>query len=251
MTQPARATLDPQEVATFDRIAEHWWDPSGPLRMLHRMNPARLRCIGDIAAKALDIPSDPASRHPLRGVTVLDIGCGGGLLCEPLARQGAAVTGLDASPKAIQVARRHAKDHGLEIAYHAASLDTASLRPGSFDLVLGMEIIEHTADAGTFVQAAAKAVRPGGALILSTLNRTWMARLLAVELAEHVLGWAEPGSHDWHRFLRPHELARLVRQQGMEVGGIMGMPFDPLTGAFSLSPHKLGINYMLWARKLP
>ncbi len=219
MADDHSASVDPGEVAKFAALAGEWWDPAGTFAPLHRLNPARLTFIRDrIAAHA---GRDPLAERPLAGLRVLDIGCGGGLLCEPMARLGAAVTGIDAAEKNVAVAAEHAAEAGLDIDYRhstaealaaearAAETRSAEIGAGNgagFDLVLNMEVVEHVADVAAFLQASAALVAPGGAMALATLNRTPKSFALAIVGAEYVLRWLPRGTHDWRRFLRPSEL---------------------------------------------
>ncbi|MFQ6016936.1 MAG: bifunctional 2-polyprenyl-6-hydroxyphenol methylase/3-demethylubiquinol 3-O-methyltransferase UbiG [Kiloniellaceae bacterium] len=240
------ASVDPAEVAKFSAMAEDWWDPAGKFRPLHKLNPARLRFIRDrIAARH---QRDPLADGPLAGVTILDIGCGGGLLSEPLARLGARMTGIDASERNIGIARLHAADSGLEIDYRHTTAETLAAEGESFDVVLNMEVVEHVADVASFMEASASLVKPGGAMIVATLNRTPKAFLLAVVGAEYLLRWLPRGTHDWRRFLRPSELAAAMRPQGLEIEEITGVVYNPLTDSWRLS-RDLDVNYMILAVK--
>ena len=236
----SHATIDADEVARFAALAETWWDESGPMAPLHALNPLRIAFIRD----ALVV--DAAGRQPLAGLRVLDVGCGGGLLCEPLTRLGAEVTGLDAAARSIEVARAHAADAGLDIAYRCG--DIADLEDETFDAVLAMEVVEHVADLPAFVAAAAARVAPGGILAMSTLNRTLKALALAVVGAEYVLRWLPRGTHDWRKFVRPSELIGLASSAGLQVEQVNGVAYNPLSRSWRLS-RDLGVNYMLAARR--
>jgi 2-polyprenyl-6-hydroxyphenyl methylase/3-demethylubiquinone-9 3-methyltransferase len=247
MADSHSASVDPDEVAKFAALAGQWWDPAGKFAPLHRLNPARLTFIRDrIAAHT---GRDPLAERPLAGLRVLDIGCGGGLLCEPLARLGAQVTGIDAAEQNVAVAAEHAAEAGLDIDYrHGTAEDLAEAGAG-FELVLNMEVVEHVADVAAFLQASAALVAPGGAMALATLNRTPKSFALAIVGAEYVLRWLPRGTHDWRRFLRPSELVASLRAAGLETRELTGVAYNPLTGAWRLAPHDLEVNYMVFAVK--
>ncbi|MEO3427221.1 bifunctional 2-polyprenyl-6-hydroxyphenol methylase/3-demethylubiquinol 3-O-methyltransferase UbiG [Pelagibius sp. CAU 1746] len=248
------ASIDAEEIAKFSAMAEAWWDPNGKFRPLHRFNPVRLAFIRD--RLCAHFGRDPLADTPLKGLKLLDVGCGGGLLSEPLARLGAEVTGLDAAEKNIRIAALHAEDTGLEIDYRHGSVEAlaAGIQAGSethFDAVLNMEVVEHVADVDSFLAASAALVRPGGLMIMATLNRTPKAFLLAIVGAEYLLRWLPRGTHDWRRFLRPSELARALRQAGMDVTEMTGVAYNPLTDGWRLAPRDLDVNYMLVATRSP
>ena len=238
------ASIDPAEVAKFSALAEEWWDPAGKFRPLHRFNPTRLAFVRDRAAARFG--RDPGAERPLEGLSVLDIGCGGGLLAEPLARLGARVTGIDASARNVNIATLHAARSGLEIDYRHAAAEELADAGEAFDLVLNMEVVEHVADVSAFLAASAALVKPGGAMVAATLNRTPKAFLLAVVGAEYLLRWLPPGTHDWRRFQRPSELAGPLRAAGLEVAEITGVAYNPLTDAWRLS-RDTDVNYMMLA----
>ena len=246
------ASVDPEEVAKFAALAEDWWDPGGTFAPLHRLNPLRLTFIRDrIAAHK---GRDALSERPLDGLRVLDIGCGGGLLCEPLARLGAQVAGIDAAEENVAAAARHAALSGLDIDYRhdtAETLAAEALSPGGarFDLVLNMEVVEHVADVAAFLEASAALVAPGGAMALATLNRTPKSFALAIVGAEYVLRWLPRGTHDWRKFQRPSELVAALRGAGLDTRELTGVVYNPLTGAWRLAPHDLDVNYMIFAVK--
>ncbi len=249
-TDSHSASVDPDEVAKFAALAGEWWDPAGKFAPLHRLNPARLTFIRDrIAAHR---GRDPLAERPLAGLRVLDIGCGGGLLCEPLARLGARVTGIDAAERNVTVAAEHAAEAGLDIDYRhstAEDLATGTTSGNRFDLILNMEVVEHVADVAAFLQASAALVAPGGAMALATLNRTPKSFALAIVGAEYILRWLPRGTHDWRRFLRPSELVASLRAAGLETRELTGVTYNPLTGAWRLTPHDLDVNYMVFAVK--
>lgn len=241
-----RGSVAPEEVGKFARLGESWWDPAGDMRPLHALNPVRIAWLRDHLAAHFG--GDPESMTPLAGLRIVDIGCGGGLLAEPMARLGARVTGLDAAPENIEVARRHAEAAGLDIDYRCLTAEALARRGERFDAVLAMEIVEHVASPARFLRACAALVRPGSALGLSTLNRTAKAFLLGVVGAEYVLGWLPRGSHDWRKFLRPSEVAAMLRRHGVETREVTGVAYDPLAGAWHPS-HGLDVNYMIFAAK--
>ena len=239
-----RTSVDPDEVAKFGALAGSWWDPEGDFRPLHRLNPTRLAFIRDQACA--HFARNLAADQPLAGLAVLDIGCGGGLLCEPLARLGADVTGIDATQKAVEVADWHAEQSGLQIAYRCSTAEDLAADGLRFDLVVNMEVVEHVADVDRFMEASCALVKPGGAMAMATLNRTPKAFLLAVVGAEYVLGWLPRGTHDWRRFLRPSELVRRLRASGMTVTEISGVTYNPLNDRWRRSTD-IDVNYMMFA----
>jgi len=236
------ATIDPSEAAFFGKLAADWWDPKGSSAMLHRLNPARLSYLRARIDEAWGL--DIRSRHPLAGKRALDVGCGAGLLSEPLARMGAAVTGLDAAPENIAAARHHAAGQGLTIDYRAGGIESLSDR--RFDLVVSMEVVEHVSDPAAFVGGLAGALAEDGLLILSTPNRTPLSKLALITVGEG-FGMVPKGTHDHDKFLTPEELAALVTQAGLEVIDTTGLSFDPRTG-FTLSSN-LALDYFLTARR--
>jgi 2-polyprenyl-6-hydroxyphenyl methylase/3-demethylubiquinone-9 3-methyltransferase len=241
------ASVDPDEVAKFAALAGEWWDPTGKFAPLHRLNPARLTFIRDrIAAHA---GRDPLAERPLAGLRVLDIGCGGGLLCEPLARLGAQITGIDAAEPNVAVATAHAAEAGLDIDYRHTTAEALAGGDTRFDLVLNMEVVEHVADVAAFLQASAALVAPGGAMTLATLNRTPKSFALAIVGAEYILRWLPRGTHDWRRFQRPSELVAYLRAAGLETKELTGVTYNPLTRAWRLAPRDLDVNYMIFAVK--
>jgi len=243
----AAASIDAEEIAKFTAIAEAWWDPEGDFRPLHRVNPVRLGFIRD--RLCAHFGRDPKADKPLKGLKLLDVGCGGGLLCEPLARLGAEMTGLDAAEKNIRIASLHAGESGVEVDYRHGSVEELAESGALFDAVLTMEVVEHVADVAGFLAAAATLVRPGGLMFLSTLNRTPKAFLMAIVGAEYVLRWLPRGTHDWRRFLRPSELAAALRRAGLDVTEMTGVAYNPLNDGWRLAPRDLDVNYMMLAEK--
>ena len=235
---------DANEVARFDRMADDWWDEDGPMRPLHRMNPLR---VGYVRAQAARLKGSEEAAA-LKGLSVLDVGCGAGLLAEPLTRLGADVIGIDPSAAAIGAARRHANAVGLTIDYRAAASGDLIADGLTFDLVTALEVIEHTPDPEAFVHDLGRLLRPDGLLVLSTLNRTAQSFVKAIVGAEYLLGWLPKGTHDWKRFLKPSETARLLRAHGLTLVDLAGITYDPAADRFSLGRAR-DTNYILAAHK--
>lgn len=240
-------SIDPAEVAKFSAIAAEWWDPRGQFRPLHRLNPLRLKFLRDQLAARFG--RDPLGERPLEGLSLADVGCGGGLLCEPLARLGATVTGIDASEENVAVAAVHAEESGLEIAYRCTSAEALHAEGAHFDAVVSMEVVEHVAEVEGFLASCAGLVRPGGGLALATLNRTPKSFALAIVGAEYLLRWLPRGTHDWHKFLKPSEIAAVLRAEGLELAEVTGVVYNPLNDSWRLAPRDLEVNYMLFATK--
>jgi 2-polyprenyl-6-hydroxyphenyl methylase/3-demethylubiquinone-9 3-methyltransferase len=243
---PASPSIDVEEVERFSALAEDWWNPKGSMAPLHRINPARLGFLRQTLTAHFD--RDARDLRPFQGLRILDIGCGGGLISEPLTRLGAAVTGIDAAEANIAVARAHARGAELEIDYRQASAEELSAAGERFDAVLALEVVEHVADLDAFLEAAAALVRPGGAFIGSTLNRTPKSLLFAIVGAEYVLGWLPRGTHRWDRFLKPSELAAALRRHGLQVREIRGLVYDLLAAEWRLG-RDLGVNYLAFAAR--
>lgn len=239
-------TLDPREVAKFAETAARWWDADGPYAPLHRLNPARIGYIRERVAARFGAPK--TARRPFEGLAFLDLGCGGGLVSEPLARLGAQLTSIDAEAETIRIARAHAEAQGLPILYREATAEALAAEGATFDVVVALEIIEHTSDPRTFLRLAADLVRPGGLLILSTLNRTPQAYALAIVAAERVLRWLPAGTHAYDKFLAPEEIAEPLRAAGLLVDEPVGLSLDLRSGAFQTS-QDVSINYLIAAEK--
>lgn len=241
---PAAASADPDELRRFAELAERWWDEAGPMAPLHKLNPIRLAYIRDQVCRRFGRERD--APQPFAGLAILDVGCGGGLLCEPLARLGGAVTGIDLEPTNLAVAARHAEAAGLAIGYRRVAVEQLAATGAPFDLVCVMEVVEHVPDMPSFLAACGRLVRPGGALVLATLNRTVRSFALGIVAAEYVLGWLPRGTHRWSRFVRPSEAARALRAAGLRVADLTGVSYDPLRDRFRLTPDP-AVNYMLFA----
>jgi 2-polyprenyl-6-hydroxyphenyl methylase/3-demethylubiquinone-9 3-methyltransferase len=236
-------TVDAAEVAKFEAMAAQWWDPAGEAAPLHRLNPCRLEYLS--AQIAAQFGRDRRGLRPLAGLRLVDVGCGGGLVAEPMARLGADVTGLDASGASVEAARAHAALSGLEIDYRAETAEALAARGERFEVVLALEIVEHVADHAAFFAALATLARPGGLLILSTLNRTPAALAKAVIGAEFLLRWLPVGTHDWRRFVTPAELQAAGEAAGLRAVDRTGMAFSPLRGEWRLDDRDLSVNYLM------
>jgi 2-polyprenyl-6-hydroxyphenyl methylase/3-demethylubiquinone-9 3-methyltransferase len=239
-------TVDPSEIARFSAIADEWWDPNGKFKPLHRFNPTRLEYIRDRVATHFG--RDPRSPQPLAGLRLLDIGCGGGLLSEPMARLGASVVGADAAERNVKTAAVHADRAGLAIDYRHTTAEALAAAGEQFDVVLNMEVVEHVADIGLFMNACAAMVKPGGLMLVATLNRTPKAFALAIVGAEYVLGWLPRGTHTWSKFVKPPELDRALAAGGLSRVEFQGVSFDPLADRWRLTGD-LGVNYMALATR--
>ena len=242
-TAPRRPSIDPDEVAKFTAMAADWWNPKGKFRPLHKFNPVRLGFIRDTAEAHFDLKH--GERKPFESLRLLDIGCGGGLVSEPMARLGASVTAIDASEANIKTALTHAQQSGLEIDYRAGTAEgLIEAGEGPFDIVLNLEVVEHVADPGQFLRDTASLVAPGGLMIVATLNRTPKAWALAIVGAEYVLGWLPRGTHEFDKFLKPEEVSAPLGEAGLDVRPAQGVSYNPLADAWRLSGDT-GVNYMV------
>ena len=245
--QAQQNSVDAAEIAKFEAMAAEWWDPLGKFRPLHMLNPCRLDYItGQIAA---EFDRDLASRHPFAGLHILDIGCGGGLLCEPMARLGASVVGADAAERNIPVARIHSEQSGLEIDYRHTTAEALAATGERFDIVLNMEVIEHVADPQAYLHACQTLLKPGGLHICSTINRNPKSFMMAIVGAEHVMRWLPRGTHDWRKFITPDELFTLLETAGLDPVDRKGFVFNPVSWSWSISDRDLGVNFVTAAVK--
>lgn len=235
-------TIDPGEVAKFEAMAAEWWDPTGKFKPLHQMNPCRLHYITSQIAAEFD--RNLTNPHPFAGLRLLDIGCGGGLLSEPMARLGATVVGADAAPRNIPVAQLHAEQSGLTIDYRNTTAEALAEAGEQFDVVLNMEVVEHVSDPLAYLTACQHLLKPGGLMICSTLNRNAKSFAMAIIGAEWVMRWLPKGTHDWNKFITPDELYDLIRRAGLEPVDRKGMVFNPVSWSWSLSSRDLSVNYV-------
>lgn len=244
--------VDQSEVDLFGGLGEKWWDPDGPMRPLHRLNPVRVEWLRDHMVERF--PAADGGRREVRraraleGLTILDIGCGAGILAEPLARMGARVTGIDPAARNIEIARAHAQDSCLAIDYRAESSETLLAGGACFDVVLAMEVVEHVPDLEKFARAACALVAPGGMLFASTLNRTLKSFALGIVAAEYILRWVPRGAHRWDRFVAPRELEQAIEAGGLAVIAETGVIFDPFRGGWRTS-RDMDVNYMTAAAR--
>jgi 2-polyprenyl-6-hydroxyphenyl methylase / 3-demethylubiquinone-9 3-methyltransferase len=239
-------SLDAEEVEKFSRLAAEWWDPHGKFAVLHKFNPVRLAYIRDHATARF--ARDPNGPKPLKDLRLLDIGCGGGLLSEPMARLGADVVAIDPSATNIATARVHAAEAGLAIDYRADTAETLAAGGDTFDIILNMEVIEHVIDPAAFVGVCADMLKPGGIMFIATLNRTLKSFAFAIIGAEYVLGWLPRGTHHWEKFITPEELERYCGAAGLKQADITGVIYNPLTGGWARS-RDVDVNYMIVADK--
>jgi 2-polyprenyl-6-hydroxyphenyl methylase / 3-demethylubiquinone-9 3-methyltransferase len=240
------STVDEAEVARFSRLSAEWWDAHGPMAALHKFNPVRLAYIRDAACKRFD--RDPKSLACLKGLRILDIGCGGGILSEPLARLGAAVVGADPSDSNIEVARRHAAQGDVVVDYRCTTAEALAKTRERFDIVLAMEVVEHVADVALFVASCAALMRPQGMMIVATINRTLKSFALAIVGAEYILRWLPRGSHQWDKLVTPNELEIALEQAGLRVTDETGVFYNLLADRWSLSAD-MDVNYMVAAER--
>ena len=249
LASPAPSTslsVDPEEVAKFSALAAQWWDPEGKFAPLHKFNPVRLSFIRREAAARFG--RDDRSLRPFDGLSLLDIGCGGGLLSEPVARMGADVVGADPSEKNIGIASTHAKASGVAVDYRAVTAEQLAEAGETFDIVLNMEVVEHVADVELFMNTCAGMVRPGGLMFVATINRTMKAAALAIFAAENVLRWLPRGTHQYEKLVRPEELEKPLTTNGFEIIDRTGVFFNPLANQWNLSKD-MDVNYLLLAKR--
>ena len=237
-----QTTVDPAEVAKFEAMAAEWWDPKGKFKPLHMLNPCRLDYITSQIAAEFD--RDLSAESPFAGLRLLDIGCGGGLLSEPMARLGATVVGVDAAERNIPVAQAHAAQSGLDIDYRHNTAEALAAAGEQFDIVLNMEVVEHVADPLAYLTACAQLLKSGGLHICSTLNRNPKSFMMAIVGAEHVMRWLPKGTHEWSKFITPDELFALLKDAGLEPVDRKGFVFNPLSWSWSLSARDLSVNYV-------
>ncbi|MFT3674189.1 bifunctional 2-polyprenyl-6-hydroxyphenol methylase/3-demethylubiquinol 3-O-methyltransferase UbiG [Aestuariivirga sp.] len=245
---PHQPSLDPAEVEKFSKMAAEWWNPKGKFGVLHVFNPVRLDYIKEQVTARLG--RDPLARQPFEGLRILDIGCGGGLLCEPMARLGARVVGVDPSEKNIKTASVHSQEMGLDIDYRVGLAEDLARAGETFDVILNMEVIEHVADPAAYTQACVSMLKPGGLMFVATINRTGKAFALAIVGAEYVLGWLPKGTHQWEKFITPDELKGWLSANGAVVKDESGVSYHPLANTWRRS-RDMGVNYMLVAEKRP
>ncbi len=228
------STINANEISHFAQDSADWWNVDGAFAPLHRMTPARMRYLKSVIGD-------------VKGKTILDIGCGGGLISTPLSRLGAKVTGVDADAQAITVAKQHTKSEDLSVEFIHGAAENLVAEKRKFDVVLALEIIEHVDNPSLFVDLCSQLVKPNGIVVFSTLNRTWKSYALGIIAAERILRWVPVGTHDWHKFIKPSELARLAAASGLHLKDAKGMVFNPLKNEFSIHPHDLDLNYFLVA----
>ncbi|MBE0453298.1 bifunctional 2-polyprenyl-6-hydroxyphenol methylase/3-demethylubiquinol 3-O-methyltransferase UbiG [Roseovarius autotrophicus] len=246
--QAAQSTIDPTEVAKFEAMAAEWWDPNGKFKPLHMLNPCRLDYITSQIAAEFD--RDLSAARPFEGLRLLDIGCGGGLLSEPMARLGATVVGADAAPRNIPVAQLHAEQSGLAIDYRHTTAEDMAAAGEQFDVVLNMEVVEHVADPLAYLTACRDLLKPGGLHICSTINRNPRSFAMAIVGAEYVMRWLPKGTHDWSKFITPEELYELLRKAGLDPVDRKGFVFNPITWQWRLSTRDLSVNYVTASLRL-
>lgn len=246
MSEAARTTIDPSQVEWFSKMAAEWWNPNGKFKPLHKFNPVRLAYIRDRICE--NFGRDPRGHQPLSGLRVLDIGCGGGLLSEPIARMGATVVGADPAEKNIGIATTHAAESGVTVDYRAMTAEQLAEAGETFDVVLNMEVVEHVADVPLFMGTCAGMVRPGGLMFVATINRTLKARALAIFAAENVLGWLPRGTHQYEKLVRPSEVEAPLTEGGLQIIHRTGVFYNLLQDRWNLSSD-MDVNYMLLAKR--
>tara|TARA_B100001989_G_scaffold136705_2_gene96810 strand:- start:763 stop:1500 length:738 start_codon:yes stop_codon:yes gene_type:complete len=243
MNTAQKTTINAEEIEHFSKTSDQWWDENGPFKPLHRLNPVRIKYIKDQICTHFDI--DPDKAQPFKNLKILDIGCGGGLVCEPMARLGAKTSGIDADQKAIACAKEHATLQDLDIEYICG--DAADLKQ-KYDVVLALEIIEHVNTPCEFVSICKTLLKPDSIVIFSTLNRTAKSYALGIVAAEYILRWVPTGTHSWKKFIKPSELARFARAQNFDIIDVSGLIFNPIKNEFCLSENDLDVNYFMSVR---
>jgi 2-polyprenyl-6-hydroxyphenyl methylase/3-demethylubiquinone-9 3-methyltransferase len=246
MSEAAKTTIDQAEVDRFTAMAAEWWNPAGKFKPLHKFNPVRIRYIRDKASAHFGREAN--THRPLEGLRVLDIGCGGGLLSEPMARMGASVIGADASERNIGIASTHAAQTGVSVDYRAVTAEQLAADGEKFDIILNMEVVEHVADVDFFISTCASMVKPGGMMFIATINRTMKAMALAIVGAEYVLRWLPKGTHQYEKLVRPEELEKPLLASGMQIDERTGVFFNPLMNQWNLS-RDMDVNYMMLATR--
>lgn len=239
-------TIDDAEVARFSAIAAEWWSPTGKFRPLHKFNPVRLAYIKERVCQHFNI--DPSKPKPFEGLRILDIGCGGGLLCEPMARLGAEIVGADASETNIEVAKIHAEQTNVTVDYRATTSEDLAAAGEKFDIILNMEVVEHVADVDLFMASCCEMVKPGGLMFMATINRTAKARMLAIFMAEKVLRWLPVGTHEFEKLVKPDELEAAFTKGGLSLLDESGVTYNPILDRWSKSKD-MDVNYMVLATK--
>ncbi|MGN6584838.1 MAG: bifunctional 2-polyprenyl-6-hydroxyphenol methylase/3-demethylubiquinol 3-O-methyltransferase UbiG [Rhizobiaceae bacterium] len=248
MAESRQTSIDNAEVERFSALAAEWWNPNGKFRPLHKFNPVRLAYIRDQVAQRFG--RDPRAVHPLKDLRFLDIGCGGGLLCEPMARLGADIVGADASETNIEVAKLHAEESRVKIDYRATTAETLADEGEKFDVILNMEVVEHVSDIGFFIGKCAEMLKPDGIMFVATINRTLKALGLAIIGAEYVLRWLPRGTHQFGKLVRPEELERALANAGLRIADRTGVVYSPLSDRWNRS-RDMDVNYMVLSEKMP
>ena len=243
-----KSSIDPIEMEKFRAMANEWWDPEGKFKPLHKINPLRIEYIRDNASQHFNL--DKNSLSSFSGLKVLDIGCGGGLLCEPMARLGATVTGIDVLSENIEIAKIHSEETSLSIKYRQATIEELVSENMEFDIILNMEVVEHVANIEDFLDNCASSVSPNGLLFFSTLNRTPKSFLLAIIGAEYILRWLPRGSHDWKKFIKPSEITNFLSKAEIDVRDLTGVTFNPINGLWDANSNDLEVNYMGYGKKI-
>lgn len=239
--QASQVSIDPDEIAKFEAMAEEWWDPNGKFKTLHKFNPTRIAFIREKIINHFNISAD--EKKPFKDIKLLDIGCGGGLLSEPMAKLGAKVTGLDVVEKNIKTASTHAESQGLNINYVHSTVEDISEKKDKFDVILNMEVIEHVSDVNLFINSCSKVLSSNGIMVFASLNRTLISYGLAIIGVEYILGWLPKGTHDWSKFITPDELKIFFSSNGLKIEEIIGMRYNPLFDSWRRSKD-LSVNYL-------